>query len=382
MWLVETPATGRYPMRRVIFLLLPLAAAALLLVACSDYGDLPYSDLMPFYGGILRGIEAAVTIVRLILAIAGLALLVAGWKIYRFAVALPGAVLFGVLGLGLTYADTDSWILAILGLSLGAVVGGFLALALHALVVFLLGGLLGSVLIGGLYGAVTDAFPPAFLLLIAGIMGGVALLWLSRAWTTALTSAIGAFLFTLGIGAPFAWILVFFVLGIVVQYRVAHAIGDQLLIPAWLGGVAAEAAGGGIGAGRTGDSSAPARSVSPRPAEPIPAPVRPLSDFPKVESPPVVLTSPSAVLVTAQGEIYRVMDGYRIGRGSACDVKLPDRSVSRNHALVRFANGRWFIQDQQSTLGTTVNGRPTHAAELRPGDRIVIGDTEFEFKLT
>jgi hypothetical protein len=73
--------------------------------------------------------------------------------------------------------------------------------------------------------------------------------------------------------------------------------------------------------------------------------------------------------------------GLTIGRMRGSDVRLESTSVSRRHAVIRYARGRWFLQDQGSALGTCVNGQRITATALNPGDRITIGDTEFEFRM-
>jgi hypothetical protein len=70
-----------------------------------------------------------------------------------------------------------------------------------------------------------------------------------------------------------------------------------------------------------------------------------------------------------------------IGRGPANNVQVPDISVSRLHATIRFAQGRWFIQDQGSKMGTRVNGQPINAIALKDGDRIKMGATEMVFRV-
>ena len=71
--------------------------------------------------------------------------------------------------------------------------------------------------------------------------------------------------------------------------------------------------------------------------------------------------------------------GLTIGRGRGNDVHLEESSVSRQHAAIRFARGQFFLQDQGSTTGTSVNGQRVNATALNDGDQIRIGSTEFEF---
>jgi uncharacterized protein YegL len=70
-----------------------------------------------------------------------------------------------------------------------------------------------------------------------------------------------------------------------------------------------------------------------------------------------------------------------IGRGRLNTIALSDTQASRRHAVIRYGQGRWFIQDQGSSTGTFVNGQRVTATALNNGDRIRIGSTEFEFRV-
>ena len=70
-----------------------------------------------------------------------------------------------------------------------------------------------------------------------------------------------------------------------------------------------------------------------------------------------------------------------IGRGTGCIVRLQDRQASRHHAVIRYAQGRYFLQDQGSTHGTSVNGRQVQAVALNDGDMIAVGSATFRFRL-
>lgn len=69
-----------------------------------------------------------------------------------------------------------------------------------------------------------------------------------------------------------------------------------------------------------------------------------------------------------------------VGRSTSCDVQIYDPKVSRRHFMIRFANGGFFLQDQQSSRGTFVNGERVLAQRLSNGDRIQIGDTSLVFR--
>ena len=63
-----------------------------------------------------------------------------------------------------------------------------------------------------------------------------------------------------------------------------------------------------------------------------------------------------------------------IGRDSSADLVVADGGVSRRHARLRSAAGRYELADLGSTNGTCVNGAAIQKVELHPGDRIEIGD--------
>lgn len=64
-----------------------------------------------------------------------------------------------------------------------------------------------------------------------------------------------------------------------------------------------------------------------------------------------------------------------IGRSSACDIVMTDRTVSRRHARLIRRDGKWILQDLASTNGSHLNGRRVGRCELRPGDELYLGET-------
>ena len=79
------------------------------------------------------------------------------------------------------------------------------------------------------------------------------------------------------------------------------------------------------------------------------------------------------------GKQVRLSADMLIGRSENCQIIIPDPSVSRKHARIRFANNAWFIQDQNSSSGTIVNGKQVQSIRLRTGDVIRLGKTEINF---
>lgn len=48
---------------------------------------------------------------------------------------------------------------------------------------------------------------------------------------------------------------------------------------------------------------------------------------------------------------------FRLGREATCEIHLDDPMISRRHAEIVHAEGRWWIQDLGSRNGTTLNGK-------------------------
>ena len=71
-------------------------------------------------------------------------------------------------------------------------------------------------------------------------------------------------------------------------------------------------------------------------------------------------------------------DQLSVGRSRDSDVVLCDPEISRRHALLRFRDGKWILEDLRSRNGTAVNGIRVGRCELRPGDRLVMGGHELE----
>lgn len=63
-----------------------------------------------------------------------------------------------------------------------------------------------------------------------------------------------------------------------------------------------------------------------------------------------------------------------IGRSSNCDVVLPGRQVSRQHAVIERDDGSYQLRDLGSKNGTFVNGQPVRREPhpLKDGDEIQI----------
>lgn len=70
-----------------------------------------------------------------------------------------------------------------------------------------------------------------------------------------------------------------------------------------------------------------------------------------------------------------------IGRGESNTLVLTDGHLSRQHALIRFLENNYILDDLNSANGIFVNGERLQRRVLRQGDRITIGTTVMVFSL-
>lgn len=83
----------------------------------------------------------------------------------------------------------------------------------------------------------------------------------------------------------------------------------------------------------------------------------------------------------AAGQRYELANGQTVlGRDAFCDVILPLRSISRQHARILAERGQFYIEDLRSLNGTFVNGQRVAArARLKDHDRIQLYETLIAF---
>lgn len=73
------------------------------------------------------------------------------------------------------------------------------------------------------------------------------------------------------------------------------------------------------------------------------------------------------------GQRYGLRNSIVLGRESSCDIVIPDRQVSRQHAQVSIMPNGIFLEDLGSKNGTHHNGHPiVEPIQLRDGDVIQI----------
>lgn len=84
------------------------------------------------------------------------------------------------------------------------------------------------------------------------------------------------------------------------------------------------------------------------------------------------------VIVASEGELAGQQwaidsDPFLIGRGSDCNIVLPERQVSRHHVRITRDDGQYMLHDLGSKNGTHVNGvQISGSVPLHDGDEITI----------
>lgn len=101
---------------------------------------------------------------------------------------------------------------------------------------------------------------------------------------------------------------------------------------------------------------------------------------------PAVTTQPTPHLLLRTDSGYRhlLLTGsncWTIGRSEDNNFVLPDRWISRNHAMLQFMEtGEFYLIDLGSRNGSFVNGRRVSIpVTLNNGDHLTFGQTELEF---
>jgi pSer/pThr/pTyr-binding forkhead associated (FHA) protein len=90
-----------------------------------------------------------------------------------------------------------------------------------------------------------------------------------------------------------------------------------------------------------------------------------------------LLSQNAQVIVEVEGRILAThpLDKgvMTVGSGRRSDIALPPRGVARLHALIRWIDGRWVIEDRGSMTGLVYNGKSIeHQHTLRDGDHIFL----------
>jgi hypothetical protein len=145
--------------------------------------------------------------------------------------------------------------------------------------------------------------------------------------------------------------------------------------------------------GRVGGAPPPApppkRGSAPMPPPPPPVGGRrigtppPLAPSRSMPPPKPTSAHPAGMNLTIhyQGEAFQVTkDRFIIGRGKqTSDLTIKDPNVSRQHAMIEFSSGQYYIVDMGSTNGVEFNGQRVQRKVINEGDTFKVCDHELVF---
>ena len=128
------------------------------------------------------------------------------------------------------------------------------------------------------------------------------------------------------------------------------------------------------GVGIAAPVAVPAAAAKPAPTPAAPRPTAPV-DGGSSSGGRLVVLAPEALA----GAVFNLEPETTIGRAPGCGVVVDDARVSKLHARIFHAGGRWVVEDLGSTNGTLVNDQLLGLAQnVGPGDRIQVGDHVLE----
>jgi hypothetical protein len=135
-----------------------------------------------------------------------------------------------------------------------------------------------------------------------------------------------------------------------------------------------------------GGAAASSESASGRATPSIPPDATGMYSASALGSADVAHRAPRLVVERAPGHdagmIYDLDGDIVLGRGDRAEIRLDDPFASSRHARVYEQGNIVVIEDLDSTNGTYLNEELLQTPRpLHPGDRVRIGDSEFEFEV-
>ena len=106
-----------------------------------------------------------------------------------------------------------------------------------------------------------------------------------------------------------------------------------------------------------------------------------LVSIPRIEAPFIILETmggPNRGLHVVSMEERKEL---KLGRGHESDMRIPDVSISRYHATIRFIDGKFTLEDHNSKFGTLVALRKIQQVELAHPLAVQVGRTILNFSL-
>ncbi len=78
---------------------------------------------------------------------------------------------------------------------------------------------------------------------------------------------------------------------------------------------------------------------------------------------------------------FALEDPTSLGRHPRNVIRLNDREISKEHAVLERRAGEWWVRDLGSSNGTYVNNRRIQESKLQPNDELLLGSMRLSFEL-
>lgn len=171
--------------------------------------------------GVLEGFFERLTrvpdsaVMRVLMVIGGVILLIAGWRIYDFIILVAGFLIGAAVASSLVVSDNTLLMVAVP--LIGGLIGAALSFIVYRVAVFVIGAYVGVVITNALAAALALAPVSPLVLLVGGLVGGLIFIGLSFELLVLLSALVGAQLLATGLGLELIWVVIFALVGIVVQ---------------------------------------------------------------------------------------------------------------------------------------------------------------------
>ncbi|MBI1257788.1 MAG: hypothetical protein GC204_09990 [Chloroflexi bacterium] len=160
---------------------------------------------------------------RVLLILGGVVLLLAGWVVYEWIILIAGFLIGATTALALfPQANT---LVALVVFLIGGVIGIALGALLYYVAVFLIGAYLGIVIAQGIAAALSVPPLSTIGVLVAAVVGGILLVLLAQELLVILSALVGAQMIALALTLGVGWMLLLALVGIIIQFGAARTRG-------------------------------------------------------------------------------------------------------------------------------------------------------------
>jgi len=200
---------------------LPNAAAATITNAATDAAQTISGTAQGLWAQLAQTPQS--DLARILLILGGVVLLIAGWAVYEWIILIAGFLIGATTAL--TLFPQANTLVALVVFLIGGVIGIALGALLYYVAVFLIGAYLGIVIAQGVAAALSVPPLSTIGVLVAAVIGGILLVLLAQELLVILSALVGAQMIALALGLGIGWMLLLTLIGIIVQFGAARTRG-------------------------------------------------------------------------------------------------------------------------------------------------------------